>query len=76
MWTEANKYVADMDSNKYFDTVNRSKLVETLSRSITDGRVISPIHKFLNAGVQIGARLENPETGVPQGSPLSPLSAI
>ena len=47
-------YVVDMDLEKFFDTVCRSKLIEVLSRTIKDGRVISLIHKYLNAGV-IGA---------------------
>ena len=66
-------YAVDMDLEQYFDTVNRSKLIEILSRTIKDGRVISLIHKFLNAGVMVGNRVEEPEKGVPQGSPLSPL---
>jgi group II intron reverse transcriptase/maturase len=66
-------HVVDIDLEKYFDTVNRSKLVEILSRTIPDGRVISLIHKFLNAGLIIGARHETPEVGIGQGSPLSPL---
>ena len=66
-------HVVDIDLEKYFDTVNRSKLVEILSRTIKDGRVISLIHKFLNAGVQVGGRVEETGKGVPQGSPLSPL---
>jgi group II intron reverse transcriptase/maturase len=66
-------YGVDMDLEQYFDTVNRSKLIEVLSRTIKDGRVISLIHKFLNSGVQVGDRVEEPEKGVPQGSPLSPL---
>jgi retron-type reverse transcriptase len=51
-------YAVDMDLEQYFDTVNRSKLIEVLSRTIKDGRVISLIHKFLNAGVQVGDRVE------------------
>jgi len=70
---EGYPYVVDMDLEQYFDTVNRSKLVEVLSRTIRDGRVISLIHKFMNSGVMVGARLETPSDGVPQGSPLSPL---
>ena len=66
-------YTVDMDLEQYFDMVNRSKLIEVLSRTIKDGRVISLIHKFLNSGVQVGDRVEEPEKGVPQGSPLSPL---
>ncbi len=43
-------YVVDMDLEKYFDTVNQSKLIEILSRTIKDGKVISLIHKYMNAG--------------------------
>ena len=48
---EGYVYVVDMDLEKSFDTVCQSKLIEVLSRSIKDGRVISLIHKYLNAGV-------------------------
>lgn len=67
------KYAVDMDLAKFFDTVNQSKLIEVLSRTIKDGRVISLIHKYLNAGVEVGGRFEATVLGVPQGSPLSPL---
>lgn len=66
-------YVVDMDLEKYFDTVNQSKLIEILSRSIKDGRVISLIHKYLNAGIIQRGIFEKSEKGVPQGGPLSPL---
>ena len=67
------KYVVDMDLEKYFDTVNQSKLIEVLSRTIKDGRVISLIHKFLQAGVIEEHTFKETGTGVPQGGPLSPL---
>ena len=44
-------YVVDMDLEKFFNTVCQSKLIEVLSRTINDGRVISLIHKYFNAGV-------------------------
>jgi len=66
-------YVVDMDIEKFFDTVCQSKLIEILSRTIKDGRVISLIHKYLNAGVISGGVFERTEIGVPQGGPLSPL---
>ena len=62
-----------MDLEKFFDTVNQSKLIEILSRTIKDGRVISLIHKYLNAGVVDRGLFEKTEVGVPQGGPLSPL---
>lgn len=63
----------DMDLEKFFDTVCQSKLIEVLSRTIKDGRVISLIHKYLNAGVISRGVFEKTETGMPQGGPLSPL---
>ena len=65
-------YVVDMDLEKFFDTVCQSKLIEVLSRTIKDGRVISLIHKYLNAGVISRGRFEKTEVGMPQGGPLSP----
>ena len=66
-------YVVDMDSEKFFDTVSQSKLIEVLSRTIKDSRVISLIHKYLNAGVVVNGKFERTEVGMPQGGPLSPL---
>ncbi len=66
-------YVVDMDLEKFFDTVCQSKLIEVLSRTIKDGRVISLIHKYLNAGVLVNGMFEKTEIGMPQGGPLSPL---
>lgn len=66
-------YVVDMDLEKFFDTVCQSKLIGVLSRTIKDGRVISLIHKYLNAGVLVNGEFERTEIGMPQGGPLSPL---
>ena len=66
-------YVVDMDLEKFFDTVCQSKLIEILSRTIKDSRVISLIHKYLNAGVISNGIFEKTDVGMPQGGPLSPL---
>ena len=70
---EGYVYVVSIDLEKFFDRVNHSKLIEVLSRTIKDGRVISLIHKYLNAGVLQNGFFEKTEEGVPQGGPLSPL---
>ena len=70
---DGHVYVVDMDLEKFFDTVCQSKLIEVLSRTIKDGRVISLIHKYLNAGVISRGMFEKTEVGMPQGGPLSPL---
>ena len=64
---EGYVYVVDMDLEKFFDTVCQSKLIEVLSRTIKDGRVISLIHKYLNAGVIANGMFERTEVGMPQG---------
>jgi RNA-directed DNA polymerase len=56
--TNGYKYAVDMDLEKFFDTVNQSKLIEVLSRTVEDGRVISLIHKYLNAGVVVRNKFE------------------
>lgn len=66
-------YVVDMDLEKFFDNVCQSKLIEVLSRTIKDSRVISLIHKYMNAGVVVNGLFEKTDIGVPQGGPLSPL---
>ncbi len=66
-------YVVDMDLEKFFDKVCHSKLIEILSRTIRDGRVISLIHKYLNAGIIELGMFQKTDVGVPQGGPLSPL---
>lgn len=70
---EGYVYVVDMDLEKFFDNVSQSKLIEILSKTIKDGRVISLIHKYLNAGVMHNGVFEKTLVGVPQGGPLSPL---
>jgi RNA-directed DNA polymerase len=71
--TQGYIYAVDIDLERFFDTVNHSKLIEVLSRTIKDGRVVSLIHKYLNAGVMNEDRYEETLEGVPQGGPLSPL---
>ena len=64
---EGYVYVVCMDLEKFFDTVNHSRLIEILSRTIKDGRVVSLIHKYLNAGMTQNGFFEKTEEGVPQG---------
>ena len=42
-------------------------------RTVKDGRVISLIHKYMNAGVVANGLFERTEVGVPQGGSVSPL---
>lgn len=65
--------VISIDLEKYFDTVNHSKLIQIVSETIKDGRVVSLIHKYLNAGVMVNGMFERNEQGFSQGGNLSPL---
>ena len=67
------RYCIGLDLEKFFDRVNHSKLIEELSRTVKDGRVVSLIHKYLNAGVVVSHKYEETNEGVPQGGPLSPI---
>jgi group II intron reverse transcriptase/maturase len=67
------RYCIGLDLEKFFDKVNHSKLIEVLSRTVKDGRVVSLIHKYLNAGVIVSHNYEETTEGVPQGGPLSPI---
>ena len=66
-------YVVDLDLEKFFDTVNHSRLIQLLSKKVKDPRVLSLIHKYLNAGVVVKGKFQESTLGVPQGGPLSPL---
>ena len=70
-----NVWVASIDLERFFDTVNQSKLVQLLSDTIPDGRVVSLVHRFLQAGVMVDGVVMPTEEGTPQGGPLSPLLA-
>lgn len=69
-------WVIDLDLAKFFDTVNHSKLLQVLSNQIGDGRIISPVHKFLRAPVSESGKVGGATTiGTPQGSCVSPILA-
>ena len=70
---DGNRFCIDLDLEQFFDNVNHSKLIEVISRTVKDGRVVSLIHKYLNAGVLVAGKYEETKKGVPQGGPLSPL---
>ena len=70
---DGNRFCIDLDLEQFFDNVNHSKLIEVISRTVKDGRVVSLIHKYLNAGVLVAGKYEETWKGVPQGGPLSPL---
>jgi len=68
-------WIVDIDLERFFDTVHHDRLMNIISRTVTDGDVISLIRKFLVSGVMVGERYEDTPVGTPQGGNLSPLLA-
>ncbi|MDQ0192375.1 group II intron reverse transcriptase/maturase [Paenibacillus wynnii] len=64
-----------LDMEKFFDQVNHDMLMAKVARRVTDKRVMTLIHAYLNAGVMVDGKLERSWEGTPQGGPLSPLLA-
>jgi RNA-directed DNA polymerase len=68
-----SKVAVDLDLAKFFDGVNHDALMARVARKVRDKALLRLIGKYLRAGVLVGEGLQPTETGVPQGSPLSPL---
>lgn len=66
-------FVVDADLKSYFDTIPHDRLLARLRTKIGDGRVLSLIESFLQAGILDGTEEWTPEAGAPQGAVLSPL---
>lgn len=66
-------FVVDADLKSYFDTIPHDRLLARLRTKIGDGRVLSLIESFLQAGVLDGLTEWTPTAGAPQGAVLSPL---
>ena len=70
---EGRRVVVDMDLEKFFDRVNHDLLMQKLSTKIDDGRVLSLIRRYLEAGLMAEGIVSPRTEGTPQGGPLSPL---
>lgn len=66
-------HVVDADLKGYFDSIPHAPLMQRLKEKIADGRVLSLIESFLQAGILEDAHEWTPTTGAPQGAVLSPL---
>ncbi|MGB9620445.1 MAG: group II intron reverse transcriptase/maturase, partial [Armatimonadota bacterium] len=67
------RVVVDIDLEKFFDRVNHDLLMQKLSLKIDDGRVLSLIRRYLEAGMMAQGIVSPRTEGTPQGGPLSPL---
>jgi RNA-directed DNA polymerase len=73
---EGSTGVVDIDLEKVFDGVNHDVLRSRVRRRVKDRRVLTLIHRFLNAGVlTLEGSVEPTAEGTPHGGPRSPLLA-
>ena len=68
-------WVVDADIQSYFDTIAHDKLLERVKESVSDGRVLRLVDKYLKQGIVSQLSQWTPTQGVPQGAVLSPLLA-
>jgi RNA-directed DNA polymerase len=64
--------VVDIDLEKFFDKVCHDKLMSKLPREIADKRLLKLIRRWLRAGILDKGLVSIPDSGTPQGGPLSP----
>lgn len=62
-----------IDIKSYFDTISHSKLRAILDQRVRDGVIRRTIDKWLKAGVLENGGVTRSDTGVPQGSGVSPI---
>lgn len=67
--------VIDADLRDAFGSIPKNRLMVEVAKRVADGSVLHLIRQFLDAGVMEKGTFSNPESGTPQGSPLSPLLA-
>jgi RNA-directed DNA polymerase len=68
-----SKVAVDMDLAKFFDRVNHEALRARVARKVRDKALLRLMGQYLRAGVWVGEDLQPTATGVPHGSPLSPV---
>lgn len=69
------RWVVDVDLEKFFDRVNHDLLMGRVAKHVADGRVLTLIRRYLEAGIMANGVVMERYEGTPQGGPLSPLLA-
>lgn len=66
-------WVIKIDIKSYFDTISHRELRTILDKRVRDGVIRRTIDKWLKAGVLENGWVAHSDTGVPQGSGVSPI---
>jgi len=72
---EGYTHVVDADLKSYFDTIPHDRLLALVAASISDGRILALIDRFLHQDVMSGMSRWQPTAGTPQGAVISPILA-
>jgi RNA-directed DNA polymerase len=67
--------VVEIDLQSYCTTIPHNKLFVLIRQRVVDGSMLRLIKQSLKIGVAYQGRIEATRRGVPQGSPISPLSS-
>lgn len=65
--------IVDIDLKSFFDKVNHDYLMSLIKRKISCPVLLRLIWRFLRSPININGALHKRRSGVPQGSPLSPV---
>ncbi len=68
-------WVLDADIKACFDDIDHDALLATIGRRVCDRQMVKLLRRWLRAGIFEGGVITEPDSGTPQGSPISPLLA-
>lgn len=72
---EGFTWVVDADLQEYFDSIPHDSMLARVEEKVSDGRVLSLLHRFITADILDGLERWTPTMGTPQGAVISPLLA-
>ncbi len=72
-YQQGYRFQVNIDLEQFFDTVNHDVLMHQVAKRLKNKDLLKLIGRFLRAGVMIDGRLQPTTSGVPQGSPVSPI---
>jgi group II intron reverse transcriptase/maturase len=68
-------WVLDADIKACFDEIDHDALLAAIGRRVCDRQMVKLLRCWLRAGIFEGGVITEPDSGTPQGSPISPLLA-
>jgi RNA-directed DNA polymerase len=72
---QGHTFVVDADLASYFDTIPHERLMQRVEERISDGRILTLLHGWLEQDIMRDMERWTPTQGTPQGAVISPLLA-